>query len=314
MLTSDPAPFSQTSGEFGATLANAGDIDGDGFDDIAIGAPEEVPSPGETGRIYLYAAKTGALIEFHDAPGSTAKEFGFSLDAGRDLNGDGLSDLVIGSPTTLSDAGVAAGRAFALRRVPGDLCSASRPPLVVGDGVHRFTTVGAGNDFPNAAVCGPAGALTSDIFFQYTANCNGRLTIATCGPRGATVDFDSTIVVYAGCTYDEDAPEWCTSTNPIACSLSSPGCPLGTSTLELETTVGSCYRIRVGGTVQGSGTILIDCQTTCTGDLDIDGVVGQADLAILLGSWGTAGPGDLDGNDQVNQADLAILLGAWGEC
>jgi hypothetical protein len=314
ILTADPAPFSLTSGEFGAALANAGDIDGDGFDDLAIGAPEEVPSPGETGRVYLFSAKTGALIEYHDAPGATAKEFGLALDAGRDLNGDGLNDLVIGAPTTLNQAGVADGRAYALRRVPGDVCSASRPPLVVGEGEHRFTTVGAANDFPNAAVCGPAGALTSDVFFEFTANCTGRMTIATCGPRGATVDFDSTIVVYGGCTFDEDAPEWCTATNPIACSLSSPGCPLGTSTLELDVTEGSCYRIRVGGMVQGSGTLRIDCQATCLGDLDIDGVVGQADLAILLGSWGTPGPGDLDGNDQVNQADLAILLGAWGDC
>jgi hypothetical protein len=47
-------------------------------------------------------------------------------------------------------------------------------------------------------------------------------------------------------------------------------------------------------------------------DLDGDGSVGPADLAILLGGWGGRGPADLDGGGQVNGADLAILLGAWG--
>ena len=48
------------------------------------------------------------------------------------------------------------------------------------------------------------------------------------------------------------------------------------------------------------------------GDLDGDGVVGQTDLAILLGSWGAAGgEADLDGDGAVGSTDLAILLGAW---
>ena len=50
-------------------------------------------------------------------------------------------------------------------------------------------------------------------------------------------------------------------------------------------------------------------------DLNGDGKVNAADLAILLGNWGltpaTAAQGDLDGNQTVNAADLALLLGAW---
>ncbi len=47
------------------------------------------------------------------------------------------------------------------------------------------------------------------------------------------------------------------------------------------------------------------------GDLDGDGMVNGADLAILLGAWGTAGPGDLNGNGVVEAQDLATLLGNW---
>jgi probable HAF family extracellular repeat protein len=47
-------------------------------------------------------------------------------------------------------------------------------------------------------------------------------------------------------------------------------------------------------------------------DLDADGVVGAADLAILLGAWGGSDPSfDLTGNGSVGAEDLGILLGAW---
>ncbi|MGA1399633.1 MAG: hypothetical protein ACO38P_04525, partial [Phycisphaerales bacterium] len=46
-------------------------------------------------------------------------------------------------------------------------------------------------------------------------------------------------------------------------------------------------------------------------DLNGDGFVNGADLAMLLGQWGGAGTADLTGDGIVNGADLAILLGAW---
>ena len=47
------------------------------------------------------------------------------------------------------------------------------------------------------------------------------------------------------------------------------------------------------------------------GDIDGDGVVGAADLAVLLGGWGQPGTTDLDGDGTTGASDLAILLGAW---
>jgi len=48
------------------------------------------------------------------------------------------------------------------------------------------------------------------------------------------------------------------------------------------------------------------------GDLDLNGIVNGADLAILLGQWGQIGEllsGDLNGDATINGADLGILLG-----
>ncbi|MFO0829604.1 MAG: hypothetical protein U0572_15805 [Phycisphaerales bacterium] len=52
----------------------------------------------------------------------------------------------------------------------------------------------------------------------------------------------------------------------------------------------------------------------CVGDLDGSGAVDAADLAVLLGSWGTAGAADLDASGTVDAADLGVLLGNWGPC
>jgi len=55
----------------------------------------------------------------------------------------------------------------------------------------------------------------------------------------------------------------------------------------------------------------------CLGDLDGNGNVDGADLAVVLGAWGCAGgacTADLNADNIVDGADLAIVLGAWGEC
>jgi hypothetical protein len=56
---------------------------------------------------------------------------------------------------------------------------------------------------------------------------------------------------------------------------------------------------------------VLTLECTVTADLNGDGVVGPADLAILLGGWGQPGATDLDGDGTTGAADLTVLLGAW---
>ena len=51
----------------------------------------------------------------------------------------------------------------------------------------------------------------------------------------------------------------------------------------------------------------------CPADLNGDGNVSAADLAFLLGAWGTAGA-DLDGDGTTGAPDLSAMLNAWGPC
>ncbi len=69
------------------------------------------------------------------------------------------------------------------------------------------------------------------------------------------------------------------------------------------------------GDPNGSG---LDDRCTCPEDLNGDHVVGPADLAQLIGSWGTCPvdccSADFNGDGAVAPSDLAQLLGAWGPC
>jgi predicted outer membrane repeat protein len=59
----------------------------------------------------------------------------------------------------------------------------------------------------------------------------------------------------------------------------------------------------------------LDVCEIARGDLDLDGCIGGADLAILLAFYGTNAPiGDLNGDGTIGGADLATLLARWDPC
>ena len=71
---------------------------------------------------------------------------------------------------------------------------------------------------------------------------------------------------------------------------------------------------KVAPVSQHSGLRVTSGSTTWA-DLNLDGNVGPADLAIVLSGWGTASPlADLDDDGDVDAADLLRLLNAWGPC
>lgn len=93
--------------EAGTAVAMVGDVNGDGLDDIAIGAPFAGTTP-ESGRTYIVHGITGTdSIALSDVLGGMGgfvangegvdDRSGLVLDGGCDVNDDGLDDIVIGA-------------------------------------------------------------------------------------------------------------------------------------------------------------------------------------------------------------------------
>ena len=99
----------ESGDRFGAALA-ADDFDGDGCDDLAVGAPgEDLGSTASAGAVNaIYGSPGAGLTPAGDqsisqstagvpAASETGDGFGFALTAG-DFDGDGLGDLAVGTP------------------------------------------------------------------------------------------------------------------------------------------------------------------------------------------------------------------------
>jgi hypothetical protein len=87
----------ETVGEgFGIGPAAAGDVDGDGYDDLIVGAWQYAGAAISGGRAYLYSGKDGALLKTYTCrtPGDT---FGFDAVGMGDVDGDGTVDFLITS-------------------------------------------------------------------------------------------------------------------------------------------------------------------------------------------------------------------------
>lgn len=91
--------------QFGESVSDAGDINGDGFDDILIGAYWDSQSgTSNQGSAFLYSGIDGVLL--HRWDGAQWSNFGHSVSTAGDVDGNGSPDLIIGQPNRTGFTGI----------------------------------------------------------------------------------------------------------------------------------------------------------------------------------------------------------------
>jgi hypothetical protein len=146
----------------GRSVSSAGDVNGDGFADLIVGAPCGDDGGGYAGEAYVVFGKASGfgtvdgtgravldLTTLSPADGfivqgdTEGDQAGRSVSAAGDVNGDGFADLIVGARLG-DDGGNDAGEAYVL--YGGAFGSSSAPVTTVGTGSAEILIGGLGDD------------------------------------------------------------------------------------------------------------------------------------------------------------------------
>ena len=94
------AESDQASAEFGFSVGTAGDVNGDAYSDVIVGAVAYDIGEFNEGKVFVYhgsAMGLSATADWTAEGNQTAAHFGYSVSTAGDVNGDGYSDAIVGA-------------------------------------------------------------------------------------------------------------------------------------------------------------------------------------------------------------------------
>lgn len=188
----------------------------------------------------------------------------------------GSCELTIGADCQGPDDMFTIGQPCSPITCPGPSNDDCVNAIVISDGSISFSTPGATTDGPDDSPGGICTDVHQDVWFAYTASCDGAMTASLCG----AADFDTSIAVYEGCG--------CAPVGPmLICDDDACG-PGGASEVVMPVTAGTCYLIRLGGpgAEAGSGVLTVSCDPNapvcCPADVNRDDVLDLADVGPMV--------------------------------
>jgi hypothetical protein len=95
------AEGNKTNALFGESVGTAGDVNGDGYDEVIVGDPDYKSGHSEKGRAYVYHGSAAGLSTNPNWIGYGAQVdagFGWSAGTAGDVNEDGYDEIILGVP------------------------------------------------------------------------------------------------------------------------------------------------------------------------------------------------------------------------
>ncbi|MCB0732932.1 MAG: FG-GAP repeat protein [Flavobacteriales bacterium] len=90
----------QAGADFGFTASGAGDVNGDGYDDVIVGSPFYDNGESNEGTAFIYHGSSSGISSTASTTleeDQASAQFGYSVSSAGDVNGDGYCDVVVGA-------------------------------------------------------------------------------------------------------------------------------------------------------------------------------------------------------------------------
>jgi hypothetical protein len=148
----------QASAALGTSVAGAGDVDGDGFADVIVGAPAYDDVEAEEGAAFVFLGSELGVADGNPGTAATQLEsdqasaqLGGSVSAAGDVDGDGYADVIVGARYYNAGLGWGEGAAFvflggASGVADGNPATAAADIKVDGDMVSFGASVSSAGD------------------------------------------------------------------------------------------------------------------------------------------------------------------------
>jgi MYXO-CTERM domain-containing protein len=274
-LSATPAWTSEvdvTYTHWGAAVASAGDVDGDGYADVIVGGPGEwFGDEGFAGRVSVFRGGPAGLDDTASwtvVSTDGTSEFGASVASAGDVNGDGFDDIVVGEPR--HDGGIVGGRALVYTGSAAGVSVVPSWTAVAGQADAKFGTSVAG-----------AGDVNGDGYDDVVVGAPGH-------NDGESDEGTATVYLGSASGLAEQAT-WTAQADVVLASL-------GTSVASCGDVNGDGFEDVIvgapvwtnGNNVEGEALVYLGADV---GDSDGDGLADDVDVCI-----GHNDSGDLDGD------------------